>query len=127
MQNVDIESVLVGWLKTATGARCVTELPANLADVLPIIEVARIGGADDTITLDAATVDVVCYSGNRINARALAYRVNGLLRTTAAGAAVTGGVILHVRTISGPQWLPYDDLNVRRFGATYQITSQSTT
>lgn len=124
--NVDVEAALVPWLNTATSVRCVTELPANLADVVPIIEITRIGGADDTQSIDAATVDVTCYSGNRINARALAYRVQSILRTQAPGAAVIGGVLLRVRTISAPSWQPYDDPNLRRFGATYQIVTQST-
>lgn len=122
---VDIEAALVPWLNIATSVRCVTELPANLADAVPIIEITRIGGADDVQSIDAATVDVTCYSGNRINARALAYRVQGILRL-AAGSAVTGGVLLRVRTISAPSWQPYDDTNVRRFGATYQVFTQST-
>jgi hypothetical protein len=124
--NVDIEAALVPWLNTRSSTRCVTELPANLAAVLPLIQVGRIGGADGVVTIDEATVDVTCFGATRTTARALAYRVQSILRTNLPGAAVTGGIVLRVNTLSGPTYLPFADETLRRFGATYQIVTQAT-
>jgi hypothetical protein len=41
------------------------------------------------------------------------------------GQVVDGVTVSAVRTGAGPAWRPYDDTtNVRRFGATYQITTR---
>ena len=124
--NVDVEAALVPWLNAHTSTRCLTELPADLASVLPVIQVGRIGGADGVVSIDEATVDVTCFGASRITARALAYRVQSILRTALPGAVDTGGVVLRVQTVSGPTYLPFDDPNLRRFGATYQIVTQAT-
>jgi hypothetical protein len=73
--------------------RCVTELPADLAAEVPLVEVARIGGGD----------------------------LNHSLRDMLPGQPLDGGIVLRVNTSSGPHWLPYADTAVRRFTALYQI------
>jgi hypothetical protein len=126
MLYVDIEAALVTWLKTALGGtRCVTELPADLGTVVPLVEIGRIGGTDPTISIDRANVDITCFAATRADARALAYQVWGVLRTNLIGTSLGGGVVLRVDTASAPAWHPYDDPAVRRFGATYQITTQT--
>jgi hypothetical protein len=67
----DVERLLVTYLGAALGVRVVTDLPANLQQILGGVTVSR------------------------------------------------------VRTGEGPAWRPYDDTtNVRRFGATYEITTR---
>jgi hypothetical protein len=122
----DIERLLVARLAGVLGVRFVTDLPSNLQQVLPLGQVNRIGGADDVITLDRANVDVDAYAGSRAAALELAERVREDLRMALPGAALPGGVVVcRVETLSGPAWRPYDDAGgVRRFGATYQITTR---
>jgi hypothetical protein len=55
----DVERLLVAYLGAALGVRVVTDLPANLQQILPLVQVGRVGGADDVVTIDHARVDVV--------------------------------------------------------------------
>jgi hypothetical protein len=118
---LDVEAALVESLTTNfTAARVLTELPANLADVLPVIEVTRIGGPRVGL-LDVATVDIDCYHATRQTARTLAYDVVAALLAL-RGKPVTGGVISRVDILSGPNFRPYDNTTLRRFGLTCQLT-----
>jgi hypothetical protein len=105
----------------------VTDLPANLADVLPVIQVDRIGGGDDVISIDHATVDVDVYAADMASAEDLAEQVRMLLRTDLPGRLVADGsaVVSRVRTITGPNRLPYDNTGLTRIGAAYQVTLHS--
>lgn len=122
---VDIEQVLGVWLTAQTGARSVTELPANLQDVLPVNEIHRIGGSEHTRTIDVALVDVTTYAASYGDAASLALQVRGLLRMNLPGTTVAGGVVLRVDSNVPPVWQTYADPMLRRFGATYAITVQS--
>jgi hypothetical protein len=122
---VDVEPMLSGWLKGATGVQCVTELPATLETAVPLIEVGRIGGSDSQVVIDAATVDVTCWGGTRDTARKLAYLVQDQMRVHLPGSPAPGGVVTFVNTVSGPTWLPYDNTAVRRFHATFQVFVRS--
>jgi hypothetical protein len=117
----DVEQGVASWLAATLGVRGVTELPANLAAAVPLVEVARIGGADRDHSIDAATVDVHAYEASRPAARTLALQVRTLLRYQLAGLPLAGGVVLAVNTASGPHWVPYTDVGVRCFTGTYQI------
>lgn len=120
---MDIEALLVPWLAATLNVRAVTELPADLADVLPVVRSLRIGGPDldDYALLDLPTVTIDCYDAGWSAASTLAGRVHAAIRSTLPGTVHDGGVVTRTRTISGPSWRPYDDTNLRRFGATYQI------
>lgn len=120
------ETVLTTWLKAAFPlARVVTELPANLATVVPCIQVTRFGGADDVITLDAAHIDIDCYTVDRTTARVLAEQVRTSLRLQLPGQIVAGGTVALVSTISAPTWTPYDNTALRRFVASYRVVIHS--
>jgi hypothetical protein len=58
----DVERLLVTYLGAALGVRVVTDLPANLQQILPLVQVGRVGGADDTVTIDHARVDVDVFA-----------------------------------------------------------------
>jgi hypothetical protein len=135
----DVEGALGSWLSAnfhtfpgggvfpgpatlpGTGSlRCVTELPADLAGALPVVEITRIGGADLNYSIESASVDVNCYHSTRITARGLALQIRAALRDQLAGQILDGGVVLRVST-SAPVWVPYANTNVRRFTALHQI------
>ena len=122
-----VDKALVAALHAETGARCVTDLPADLADVLPVIRVERFGGGDSVLTLDDANVDVDVYAADRASADVLAEQVRLFMRTGLPGTVVADGaaVVARVRTITGPNRLPYDNTGLTRVGAAYQVTLHS--
>jgi len=117
----DVEQGLAVWLGSVLAVRSVTETPANLATTLPVVGVDRIGGADPTLSIDEATVDVDCYHSGRILTRNLALTAQAWIRYLLPGQPMGGGVVLRTATIVAPHWTPYDDTNLRRFTATYQV------
>lgn len=125
MPYPDVERLLVAYLSDALKVRVVTDLPANLQDILPVVQVGRVGGADDVVTIDNARVDVDAFAAGRGAASDLAERCRVALRFELPGRVVGGARVAAVRTGAGPAWRPYDDTtNVRHFGATYEITTR---
>jgi hypothetical protein len=124
MPYASVEKLLVAWLESQlpTVTRVVTELPAQLATKLPVVQVVRFGGPDDQPTIDLPTVDVDCYAASRGTAEDLAEDVRDLLRFTLPGKTVGGTTVSRVQTIAGPHWRPWDDTTMRRYGASYQLT-----
>lgn len=127
----DVESLLVPWLSTVLGVRVVTDTPANLALVLPVVAVLRVGGpADDNLPeLDFPTVSIDCYQMDRLSSLTLAGQVHTAIRQTLVNTVHTVGsqsvVIVKTQTVTGPSWRPYDDTSLRRIGATYRIILRS--
>lgn len=131
----DLEGSLVAWLRgLGIARRVVTERPSNLqsADVLPLAEISDVGGPEVARGLDAATVDVDCYhigSGTgmtavsaREQARGFANEVRRAFQYQLPGTTLIGGAVVgRVHVARRPVWLPYDDTNIRRVGATYEI------
>jgi hypothetical protein len=126
----DIEQVLVPWLASqllavyGVQARTCTETPENLADILPVVAVSRSAGSDVQAILDRPVVDVDCFAATRLAAGQLSAQVFVLMHhylpgTVTAGAVST--VVGMVNTVKGPGWLTYQDLNVRRSNATYEV------
>jgi hypothetical protein len=123
---VAAEPLVRGWLDAQfPTARVVTELPANLADVVPAIQVTRFGGSDDFITLDAANIDIDTFAATRDASRSLSEQVRAALRLHLPGYAANGAAVQSVTTISAPRWVPYDNTSLRRFVASYRITIHS--
>lgn len=127
MPFVAAESVVRGWLATHfTPTPVVTELPADLATLIPLIQVVRFGGGDDLPVLDTAHIDVDTFASTRDGARLLAEQVRAALRFQLPGQTAGGGFVAAVSTISAPRWVPYDNTtDLRRFVASYRITIRS--
>ena len=124
----EAETLVRGWLATQFPTptyRVVTELPANLADVVPVIQVTRFGGADRFTVLDDANIDVDTFGATRDGARNLGGLVRSALILHLPGVQTGGGIVTAVSTISAPRWVPYDNTNLRRFVASYRITIHS--
>jgi hypothetical protein len=119
----DIEQMLVSWLGVQfPSARLCTETPGDpeFGSVLPIVRVARIGGPT-RYAIDTATVSVECFAVGRSAAKVLAFNVRDALYRTLPGTTIAGGVVGHVATFSAPSWASWDNTNVRRMTAMYQI------
>jgi hypothetical protein len=117
----DIEQLLVEYLHGATTKRVLTDLPSNLDQILPVVRVTRISGADDDYKLDRPIVDVDVYAADRAGAFSLARQVQALLRFELPTSPRPGGVVTAVSTIVGPRWLPDTNTNLRRVQATYEF------
>lgn len=118
-----VEALLIGWLPGHVTARFLTDLPADLAAQVPVVQVVRIGGPsdDDLPDYHFASVAVDCFAADRLSATTLAQQVDDALRKALPGTTAGGGTVTKVRTLTGASWRPYDDVNVRRFGGTYQV------
>jgi len=117
----DVEAELNAWLEAQLGVVHVTDLPADLDDRLPLNQVQRVGGDDDSIRLDRALVDIDSYGTDRAAASLLARQTRDKLVVALRGVQTTGAVFGRVSTISAPAWRPYENPNLRRMGATYEI------
>lgn len=118
-----IEAVLVEFLTAELGCRVCVELPADLQDVLPVVQVVRIGGAhdDNDPSLQSPTVSVDVFAQDRGAATDLAQDVDTAMRRRLPGRTIRGASAGRVRTVAGPAWRPWDDTTLRRFGGTYQL------
>lgn len=123
MQLASAEKVTRDWVaSTFPSARVVTETPANLADVLPCIQVERIGGSDTVFeTIDDAIIDVEYFAASRDAARVGAEAVRAAFRFDLPGQTIGSAFVLSVATVTAPVWTPYPNTSVRRFHATYQL------
>lgn len=124
---MDVEALLIGWLRSTLDVRALTDLPADLADTLPVVQVTRIGGPDDdnNPNFDAPTVAVDCYAADRAGAITLAAAVKAALRGSLPGQTIGTSTVTKVQTVTGPSWRPYDNTELRRFGATYALHIKS--
>lgn len=127
MAYPDVERLLVAWLNERIAVRVLTDTPSNLEKVLPVIQITRIGGADTAPGIDRALIDVDTYGATRATAAQLAERVRYSFLFKLAGSHYQGVTFADVDTLSGPSWRPYDNTALRRFGASYAITTHAKT
>lgn len=120
----DIEVLLVAYLEAQTGRRTLTDLPANLDEILPVDRVAASSGDDDGFRLDRSIVDIDSYAADRAAASANAGEVRGLLLNV-RGERQPTGVVTGVRTVTKPRWVPDPNPNLRRYTASYLIFAHS--
>jgi len=120
-----IEELVKDWLDVRFATAMVrTELPGGsdgVAPNVPLIRLARVGGVDVQRTLDRPIVDIEAFMLTRGGAVAFAARIQVALLNDLPGARFNGGYFQSVRTVSGPAWRPWDDLKVRRVGASYEF------
>jgi hypothetical protein len=121
--SVDVEAELVAWLTDRLDVRTLTDLPANLGEVLPIVQIQRAGGDDDGIRLDRAFIDIDVYAATRQAASTLMSQARSLLLGELRGSTTTVAVFTSARTITAPAWRPYENPDLRRFGASFEIYS----
>jgi hypothetical protein len=118
----DAEAVVMTLLATIPGVTAVTATPPQITG--PVVQVNRVGGADDLITdyprVQVALFYPVAAPGDTDAAWALAQQITQLVLaarcTTVAGALVDQAV-----TVTPVQQVPNDNPNVRRIVAVYQL------
>lgn len=118
----DVEVELIAWLGPRYSAAVVAaEIDNDLFGDLPVIQVARVDGDDDGVRLDRALVDVDVYAASRGAASTLARQIRRDLLDNLRGTKTTKAVFGLTSTVSAPGWRPYENTNLRRSGATYEI------
>ncbi len=125
----DVEAILCGWLHTELGVRCVTDLPADLQSVLPVVQVTRFGGTRTDYVRDNPRVDIDVYwppdanaNPDRAGAIGFAEQVHEAMIWNLTGRVFDGAQVKQVRTESAPSVQRYDDTALRRVTATYALT-----
>lgn len=131
---IDIEYALMDLFADLVDdpADVVTEIPDDLQirvfgdpdnDVVPrpVIRVRVIGGSDDRVS-DHPRVDVEVFGATRAVAKPLAETIRQ--RLISGGHRTAHGVIDRATTEVGPQKIPYEDPDVRRWSATYRMSTR---
>jgi hypothetical protein len=115
----DAELALLAVLAPAfPSGRVVTKTPATIAGT--VIRVHRISGAARNIRVDRPIVDVDVFAADDATASSTARNAQSVLLSL-AGTTVLNGVIQRVSVVNGPRWLPEDNPNLTRYGATYEV------
>lgn len=117
------EQVVVAYLTGKCGLLGVAvEDPLDMLSRLPFAKVTRVGGPTDYIT-DMGTIDVDVFNTTRVSALDTMNAVH-LRMLALRGTAVSGCLIDDVDVLMGPRWLDYEDENVKRYVASYTISSR---
>ena len=121
--SVDVELEVMVALRAYLGDGVVVrdELDNNLADELPTVQVQVVGGDDDGFRLERPFVDIDVYHSTRADALALAATIRGWVLTQLRGSSTAQAVFGRTGTISRPAIRPYENTELRRVGATYEI------
>jgi len=118
---IDIETAVMDLLADLATGGIGTVTPSNLNTSMPFVRVTRIGGGDTRIT-DTARVDVDAFGATRTVAYNLAEACRQRL---ISGPHVTApGVLDSVTTDAGPHEVPWGDPTIRRFTASYSVSSR---
>jgi hypothetical protein len=120
---VDIELELI-TRATARFPQAVVrdELDNRLLEELPTIQINQIpAGDDDGIRLARMLVDIDVYAATRAQAIALANEVHAWVTGELRGSSSSTMVIGRTGAITLPAVRPYENLALRRVGATYEI------
>ncbi len=116
----DVQRVLVADLETLAGAgHTGVQTPEDFAGLLPFIRVLRAGGGSDRLN-DYPSIDVDCFAGTYAAAELLAEQVRQRLVGPPPAQPLFDSAYCQV----GPRELPWGDGEIRRFAATYTVTTR---
>lgn len=123
----DAEEVLVTYLADLfPDAQVVTELYMGFEEEVPVVRVARIGGAQvRPLVLDGPRMDVDVYHRTRADASLLARRIAAAIPAM-QGQAFAGGLVTSTAEEIGPSWRPEYNPQLYHFGATFVLTIRPT-
>lgn len=126
---IDTEELVVAYLQPLNPGSVGVEMPAT--PTLPFILITRVAGADDRIT-DRGMVQVEIYHSSRDGANAVARQMHYRIQQWTAKVGVTlpsTGLPVYIdriETVQGPHWEPYEDENLKRYIARYEVISRIT-
>lgn len=126
---IDTEELVVTYLQPLNPGGVAVEMPPN--PTAPFILITRIAGADDRIT-DRGMVQVECFHSSRDAANALARQMHYSIQQWTAKVGVTlpsagrAVYIDRIETVQAPHWEPYEDENLKRYLARYEVISRIT-
>lgn len=115
-------ALLADFLPTVGFAKVFREVPPNLTHAVPLVTVARFGGADKNVVIDQPVVQLDVFASTADSAEDLAEDLRTALRTRLPKYTFGGAVVGRVATFSGPQLLPWSSSNVWRVSARYELT-----
>ena len=127
----DIEILLLNWLNgqagleqnaVISGARFCTDLPLIAPGAGGAwARVNRVSGTTRSYFVDRPIVDLDVYSFDRDAAVAIARACETLLLWQLRGSTQPEGTVQTVTEIAGPRWIPDENQDISRFGASYEI------
>jgi hypothetical protein len=117
----DVEDVVMELLETV--APTVTIPPPQFQP--PLIQVSRVGGADNGIT-DRPLLYIACFGRTYALAKAMAEQCRQIILASAATSVLLAGypfgvLVDRAETVSPPAELPADNPEMRRKVATYRL------
>jgi hypothetical protein len=122
----DIEQLLVAFYKAETARRAVTELPADLEQAVPVIQVARVpSGAGYRLDRPLVDVSVWTLKTQRVLCSQIAQQVVDLTTIALIGQIRPQGVVTAASVDVAPYWLPDPNPNLCRYLATYRLAAHT--
>ncbi|MFJ7998938.1 hypothetical protein ACIQ7D_17580 [Streptomyces sp. NPDC096310] len=119
--DIELELITLGTARFP-GAVVRDELDNNLLAELPTIRVQQVpGGGDDGLKLARFLVDIDVFAATRGDAITLARQVHDWVTSELRGSTSSAAVIGRVAALSLPASRPYENVTLRRVGATYEI------
>ncbi len=115
-------ALLADFLPTVGFKAVYREVPPNLVHAVPLVTVARYGGADDTPVIDKPAVQIDVFAATADSAEDLAENLRTAMRIKLIKRTFNGAVVGRVATILAPQLVPWASTNVWRATARYQLT-----
>jgi hypothetical protein len=126
---IDTEELVVAYLASLNPGSVGVEMPT--VPVLPFVLVSRVAGGDDRIT-DRGMVQIEVFDSSRDGANSLARQMHSMIQQWTAKVGVTLAsagrpvYIDRIETVQGPHWQPYQDENLKRYLARYEVVSRIT-
>lgn len=99
-----------------------SETPADLQSRLPFVRVVRIAGGSDLLN-DYAQVDLDVFAGTSRAGQGLSEQIREYL-SEPAPAYAAGALIDRIECLTAAIELPWADVRIRRYGATYRVVSR---
>jgi hypothetical protein len=127
----DTDELLVAALAAHFPAvRVCTELPANLEQVLPVVQCNRFGGNAEVLTMDRPMTDVDIWHSSHAAAALLASQVRSWILLGLVGRRIVGatgtGVFAKAHEQTGAMRRPSGNPDVFRIGMAFTIYVHAT-
>lgn len=122
----DIEKLLVAFYKAETSHRAVTDLPADVEEIVPVIQVGRVpSGAGYRLDRPLVDVSVWTLKGQRASCSQIARDIARLTTTTLVGPRRLEGVVTAAGVDVAPYELADPNPNLCRYLATYRLAAHT--